>query len=67
MRQLTLEGLRDKLDAMVPLVRKVMEQTRARILRGDTRGDGKLVSLFEPETEIIPGARPASRPNSARW
>ena len=45
-QQLTLEGLRDKLDAMVPLVRKVMKQTRARILRGDTRGDGKLVSLF---------------------
>ncbi len=38
---------------MVALVRKVMKQTRARILRGDTRGDGKLVSLFEPETEII--------------
>jgi hypothetical protein len=37
----------------VALVRKVMKQTRARILRGDTRGDGKLVSLFEPETEII--------------
>ncbi len=52
-QQLTLEGLRDKLDAMVPLVRKVMKQTRARILRGNTRGDGKLVSLFEPETEII--------------
>src|SRR4029077_3886783 len=52
-QQLTLEGLRDKLDAMVPLVRKVMKQTRARILRGATRGDGKLVSLFEPETEII--------------
>jgi len=52
-QQLTLEGLRDKLDAMVPLVRKVMKQTRARILRGDTRSDGKLVSLFEPETEII--------------
>src|ERR1700726_524196 len=52
-QQLTLEGLREKLDAMVPLVRKVMKQTRARILRGDTRSDGKLVSLFEPATEII--------------
>ena len=30
-----------------------MKQTRAAHLRGDTRGDGKLVSLFEPETEII--------------
>ena len=53
LQQLALEGLRDKLDAMVPLVRKVMQQTRARILRGDTRSDGKLVSLFEPTTEII--------------
>ena len=53
MQQLALEGLRDQLDAMVPLVKQVMKQTRARILRGDTRSDGKLVSLFEPSTEII--------------
>jgi IS5 family transposase len=52
-QQLTLESLRDKLEAMVPLVRNVMKQTRARILRGNTRGDGKLVSLLEPGTEII--------------
>src|SRR3954469_20766322 len=52
-QQLALEGLRDKLNAMVPLVRQVMQQTRARILRGDRRSDGKLVSLFEPSTEII--------------
>jgi IS5 family transposase len=53
LQQLALEGLRDQLDAMVPLVKQVMKQTRARILRGDTRSDGKLVSLFEPATEII--------------
>jgi IS5 family transposase len=53
LQQLALEGLRDKLDAMVPLVQQVMKQTRARIVRGDTRSDGKLVSLFEPATEII--------------
>ena len=53
LQQLALEGLRAKLDAMLPLVRKVMKQTRARILRGDTRSEGKLVSLFEPATEII--------------
>jgi IS5 family transposase len=53
LQQLALEGLREKLDAMVPLVRQVMKQTRARILRGETRSDGKLVSLFEPATEII--------------
>src|SRR5262249_41437820 len=29
------------------------KQTRARILRGDTRADGKILSLFEPATEVI--------------
>jgi IS5 family transposase len=53
LQQLALAGLRDKLDAMVLLVRQVMKQTRARIVCGDTRSDGKLVSLCEPSTEII--------------
>jgi IS5 family transposase len=53
LQQLALADLRDQLDAMVPLVRQVLKQTRARIVRGDTRSDGKLVSLFEPATEII--------------
>jgi IS5 family transposase len=52
-KQLGVEGLRQEIDAMVPRVKQVMKQTRARILRGDTRSDGKLVSLFEPATEII--------------
>ena len=52
-QQLALEGLREKLDGMVPLVRQVMKQTRARIFRGETRFEGKLVSLFEPSTEVI--------------
>jgi transposase, IS5 family len=52
-QQLALEGLRDQINAMVPRVKQVMKQTRARILHGDTRSDGKLVSLFEPATEII--------------
>src|ERR1700674_3245383 len=52
-KQLALEGLRAEIEAMVPLVRQVMKQTRARIFRGDTRSEGKIVSLFEPATEII--------------
>jgi len=35
------------------LVRQVMRQTRERIFRGNTRAEGKLVSVFEPSTEII--------------
>ena len=51
--QLKLEGLRQTLDQMVPRVKQVMKQTRARIRRGDTRSEGKLVSVFEPSTEVI--------------
>ena len=38
-------------------VRQVMKQTRARIYRGDTRAEGKIVSLFEPMTEVIRNQR----------
>ena len=47
---------------MVPLVKQVMKQTRARIFRGDTRAEGKLLSLFEPSTEIIRKGK-AGKPN----
>jgi IS5 family transposase len=59
---LALEDLRERLDTMVPLVKQVMKQTRARIFRGDTRVEGKLLSLFEPSTEIIRKGK-ASKPN----
>jgi IS5 family transposase len=61
-KQLALEGLRAQLDEMVPLVRQVMKQTRARIFRGNTRSEGKLLSLFEPSTEVIRKGK-AGKPN----
>jgi transposase, IS5 family len=61
MKQLALEGLRHELEEMVPLVKQVMKQTRARIFHGNTRSEGKLVSLFEPSTEIIRKGK-ASKP-----
>jgi len=51
--QAVLDGLRQALDDMIPLVRRVMRQTRVRIFGGDTHSHGKLVSLFEPSTEVI--------------
>jgi transposase, IS5 family len=62
LEQLALEGLRQQLDAMVPLVKQVMKQTRARIFRGETRAEGKLLSLFEPSTEVIRKGK-AAKPN----
>ncbi len=38
---------------MADRVRQVVKQTRARIFEGITRSPGKLVSVFEPHTEII--------------
>jgi transposase, IS5 family len=42
-----------QLPGPIELLRGVVAQTRARVLRGDTRFPGKVVSLFEPHTEII--------------
>jgi transposase, IS5 family len=61
-KQVALEGLRAQLDEMVPLVRQVMKQTRARIFHGNTRSGGKLLSLFEPSTEVIRKGK-AGKPN----
>jgi transposase, IS5 family len=62
LKQLALEGLRQEIDTMVPRVKQVMKQTRARIFRGDTRSEGKIFSLFEPSTEIIRKGK-AGKPN----
>jgi transposase, IS5 family len=61
-KQLALEGLRRQLDTMVPLVKQVMKQARARIFRGNTRVEGKILSLFEPSTEVIRKGK-AAKPN----
>jgi transposase, IS5 family len=74
-KQVALEGLRRELESMMPRVRQVMRQTKARVFAGDTHAEGKIVSLFEPSTEVIRkslpsrkrGVRRASRPNSAKW
>jgi IS5 family transposase len=60
-QQRALEGHRQVLDVMVPRVQQVMRQAKARIFRGDTRSEGKIVSIFEPSTEVIRKGK-ASKP-----
>jgi IS5 family transposase len=62
LKQMTLQGLQQELESMLPLVRQVMRQTRERIFRGNTRAEDKLVSMFEPSTEIIRKGK-AGKPN----
>lgn len=37
----------------VDIVRRVIQQTRARVFKGDTHYPGKVLSIFEPHTEAI--------------
>jgi IS5 family transposase len=48
-----LQAARTYLEQMIPRVQQVMHQTRERIFKGNTHVPGKLVSLFEPHTEVI--------------
>jgi 50S ribosome-binding GTPase len=51
--QFAVEGLAQQLRETTGLVRRVLAQTRARVLRGNPRFPAKLLSLFEPHTEAI--------------
>jgi IS5 family transposase len=48
-----LQMLRQDLETMLPRVRQVIRQTRARVMGGDVHVLGKLVSVFEASTEVI--------------
>ena len=56
-----LQALREELAAMSERVRRVIKQTKARIFDGVTQLPGKIVSLFEPHSEIIRKGK-ASKP-----
>lgn len=49
----TLQRAQDQLQRMRPIVARVLAQTRARVLGGDTHVPDKVLSIFEPHTETI--------------
>lgn len=49
----SLQQARVRLQHMQPLVRRILDQTRARLLGGDTHVPDKVLSIFEPHTEAI--------------
>jgi IS5 family transposase len=57
----SLRGLRESLETMADRVRQVVKQTKARVFQGLTQLSDKMVSLFEPHTEIIRKGK-ASKP-----
>jgi len=60
-RRRRLRPLTEQLEAMAGRVRQVVKQTRARVFHGITNFPEKIVSLFEPHTEIIRKGK-ASKP-----
>src|SRR5271170_5252777 len=56
-----VEAMMELLEQMSGRMKQVMEQTKARIFAGWTQMPGKLVSIFEPQTEIIRKGK-ASKP-----
>ena len=62
LQQAALEGLRKEIDAMLPLVKQVVQQTKTRIFGGDTHAENKILSIFEPSTEVIRKGK-AGKPN----
>jgi IS5 family transposase len=61
-RRTVLRRAKQQLDEMIPRVQQVLRQTRQRVLGGDTRAEGKIVSIFEPQTEVIRKGK-AGKPN----
>jgi IS5 family transposase len=61
-RRTPVRGLCEHLQTMADRVRSVVRQTKARIFGGLTKLPDKIVSLFEPHTEIIRKGQ-AGKPN----
>ena len=59
--QAALQKAKQQLDEMIPRVRQVMKQARERVLGGNTRASNKILSVFEPDTEVIRKGK-ASKP-----
>jgi IS5 family transposase len=47
-----------KIAQMLPRAEQVVKQTRARVLRGQTATQGKLISVFEPHAQILRRGKP---------
>jgi len=62
-----LECLRGQLETMIPRVRQVMRQTKARIFRGETAPRARSSACSSRQRRSFVRARPASPTNSARW
>ena len=57
-----LQGLSQQIDEMAGRVEQVRRQTKQRVFEGETQAEDKLLSVFEPATEVIRKGK-AGKPN----
>ena len=67
LKQAALQGMKQELETMLERVRRVRHQTRKRVFDGDTHVEGKLVSMFEPTTEVIRRGKASQPTEFGKW
>src|SRR2546425_9024583 len=60
-RRKRVRKVTETLELMAERVRQVVKQTKARIFQGITHFPGKIVSVFEPHTEIVRKGKASKR------
>jgi IS5 family transposase len=60
-KRVALEKLIKQTEEFISLTEQVLKQTRVRVIKGETHYGEKLVSIFEPQTEVIRKGK-ASKP-----
>jgi transposase, IS5 family len=60
-KQAVLAGLKRQIDTIMSRTQQVVQQAKTRVFGGDTHAEGKILSVFEPSTEIIRKGK-ASKP-----
>jgi IS5 family transposase len=56
-----LQKAKRQMEEMIPRLEQVMKQARERVIGGNTRVQNKILSMFEPDTEVIRKGK-ASKP-----
>jgi transposase, IS5 family len=62
-----LHEAKKQLDKMIPQVQQALRQTREWVLRGNTKTEGKVLSIVETHTEVIRQGKANSPMSSANW
>jgi transposase, IS5 family len=67
LKQAALDSLKSEIDTMLSRTRQVVSQTKARVFGDNAHFESKLLSVFEPSTEVIRKGKASKPTEFARW